>query len=105
MEAVRPGLHDLVGGATAGMTVCRVGIEGLNLDFLHRVLRRAVSQAAIPGRIRRAIQQYFASLFWRASDAPCRCSGVIERVYQRWIPSRDDTHGQLSQHNESPTTE
>src|SRR5579871_545018 len=99
MQRVGPRLHDLVEGAASGMAERRVCVERLDTDFLHGVLRRAVRLAAVPGGVRRAIQQKFAGLLRGSANTESRGTAAVERVYQGGSAGSDYADGKLRQHH------
>src|ERR1019366_7622248 len=62
VEVVGAGLGDMVQGSAGGMAESGVGIGNLDVHFLHGILGRAVSQAAVPGGVGGPVEQQFAGL-------------------------------------------
>ncbi len=97
MQRVRSGLRDLVDHAADGMSFARVRIKRPNRNFLHRVLRRRISQRTQQRQIGRAVQQHFAHLVRRSAHRPRVSRAVIKRMHQLRRRRRDHTFRKLGQ--------
>ncbi len=99
MNAVRTRLRNLVQHAANRMAERRIGIEHIDRDLLHRILRRAVGQRTGPRRIRRSVEQYLRGLRRSSADAPGVTRIVIEGMHLRGVARIDHTRRQLRQHD------
>src|SRR5690348_13949077 len=105
MQIVGSRLHDLIDGSTAGVTVAGVGVKGLYLYLLYRILWRSIGDAVIPGCVGSAVHQDLRSLRWSSADAPRRGCAVVERMHERRLAGGDHANRELRDHHRITSVE
>ena len=99
VELVGAGLHHLINGAAAGVTIRRIGIEGFNFYFLNCFLRWRIGDAVIPGGVRCAIHHDFRCLRRCAANTPGRCCAIVKGMDKGGIRRGNHADRQLCHHH------